>query len=132
MSTATRGVAVAVAAKIERAPSACATSPRRKYSGRKSWPHWLTQWASSTTKSPISAARRRSTKPGVAEALRRDVEHLDLAGERALERSRLSAGSRWALISSARPPRPSTWSCISETSGETTTASRRSSSAGSW
>ena len=50
--------------------------------------------------------------------------------------ARLAAGSCWALTSAtspgARARRASTWSCMSETRGETTIASRSSSSAGSW
>ena len=71
---------------------------------------------------------------GRPEALRRDVEHprpRHRARGEATRRSR--APVRCALISSARPPRPSTWSCMSETSGETTSVSASvSSSAGSW
>ena len=66
MSAATSGVAVAVEARIASAPSQRAASASRKYSGRKSWPHWDTQCASSTTKRPISACRMRSRKPGEA------------------------------------------------------------------
>ena len=66
MSAATSGVAVAVEARIASAPSQRAASASRKYSGRKSCPHWDTQCASSTTNRPISACRMRSRNPGEA------------------------------------------------------------------
>ena len=47
MSSRTSSVAVAVSAMHGGLPSRCRTSPSRMYSGRKSCPHWLTQWASS-------------------------------------------------------------------------------------
>ena len=37
-----------------------------RYSGRKSWPHWLTQWASSMANSPISTLARSSRNPAAA------------------------------------------------------------------
>ena len=50
--------------------------------------------------------------------------------------ARLAAGSCWALTNAARPgaarSSASTWSCISETSGETTTVRSARMSAGSW
>ncbi len=43
----------------------CSTVSLR-YSGRKSWPHWETQWASSMANSAISQPASRSRKPGVS------------------------------------------------------------------
>ena len=55
----TRGVAVAVSA-ITGTPSSLSDA-RLRYAGRKSCPHWLMQWASSTTaaQTPISASNLR-------------------------------------------------------------------------
>ena len=51
MSARTSGVAVAVSAIVNGSPSCLRTSPRRRYSGRKSCPHWLMQCASSIASS---------------------------------------------------------------------------------
>ena len=54
--------------------SASRSSARRRYSGRKSWPHSLMQWASSTAmRAHVPAAQRRRGSRH-HEPLRRDVE----------------------------------------------------------
>ena len=58
MSSRTRGVAVAVSATQEAAGKAARTSASCRYSGRKSWPHWEMQCASSMAmQSTVSSAR---------------------------------------------------------------------------
>ena len=98
-------------------------------SGRKSWPHWLTQCASSMANSAELAAlvqrielrqeaRRRH-------ALRRGVQQRDLAA-RSIARSTsgVSSQSSVELRKAASTPASCsapTWSCISAISGDTTT-----------
>ncbi len=65
ISVITAGVAVAVSAIIG-ARTTSRSSRRRRYSGRKSWPHWLTQWASSIATSAIGARASRRLKPSSA------------------------------------------------------------------
>ena len=56
MSARTRAVAVAVnAATTGRLGSCAMKSPMVRYDGRKSWPHWDTQCASSTATSGMAA-----------------------------------------------------------------------------
>ena len=50
-SSETAGVAVAVRPRMGGRPSTLAARFRPRYDGRKSWPHWDTQWASSTANS---------------------------------------------------------------------------------
>jgi hypothetical protein len=70
------------------------------------------------------------------EALRRDVEQAVLAADRALDRRAVDDVSCCALTSPTQPGRArssaSTWSCMSETSGETTIVRSSRMSAGSW
>ncbi len=67
MSVRTRSVAVAVsAATTGRSGSAAMKSPMDRYDGRKSWPHWDTQWASSTATKGMAASAANSTKRGSA------------------------------------------------------------------
>ena len=56
MSRVTAGVAVAVSARTGTPPKRRLSPARLRYAGRKSWPHWLMQCASST------AIRRRSSR----------------------------------------------------------------------
>src|SRR3989304_5337353 len=48
ISTDTSSVAVAVSARTGTSPKRDFSPERFRYEGRKSWPHWLMQWASST------------------------------------------------------------------------------------
>jgi len=66
MSSCTAGVAVAVIATTG-APGSCGSrSPSIRYSGRKSWPQWLMQWASSMATSAGVFLASSSGKPGTA------------------------------------------------------------------
>ena len=78
-----------------RAPSQRAASASRKYSGRKSCPHWDTQCASSTTNRPIS--RVRGCAPG--SRARRTAP----ARRRAAARWPETARSTAAAVGRARP-----------------------------
>ena len=61
MSRRTRSVAVAVNAPTGgRCGSPAMKSPIPKYDERKSWPHWETQWASSTAISEIGVRAAKS------------------------------------------------------------------------
>ena len=136
MSFATCGVAVAVDARMASAPSQRAASASRKYSGRKSCPHWDTQCASSTTNRPIRALRSRSRKPGEANRSGATYNSRTWPDSARSTARRFVAESCWALTSATRPgaTRSSawTWSCISDTSGDTTSVRSRRMSAGSW
>ena len=69
MSRITSGVAVAVSASTG-APKRACRPERFRYAGRKSWPHWLMQWASSTAMSesgtPSSAPPTDASSPSGA------------------------------------------------------------------
>ena len=136
MSAATAGVAVAVEARMACAPSQRAASARRKYSGRKSCPHWETQCASSTTNRPIRACRRRSRKPGEAKRSGATYSSRTWPATARSTARRFVTESCWALTSATRPgatrSSASTWSCISETRGDTTSVRSVRISAGSW
>ena len=55
MSVRTRGVAVAVNAWMAASGKASRRTASCRYSGRKSCPHWLMQWASSMAKNATPA-----------------------------------------------------------------------------
>ena len=63
----TRSVAVAVSATTGGRTGRLATkSAMPVYAGRKSWPHWLTQWASSTARSGTRACAANARNAGSA------------------------------------------------------------------
>jgi hypothetical protein len=66
MSRRTSSVAVAVSATVTGSPSRRRNSPTARYAGRRSWPHLLTQWASSiaSSRTPPGHASSASAKPG--------------------------------------------------------------------
>ena len=98
ISSRTTGVAVAVQARTRAPGSSASRPPISRYSGRKSWPHSLMQWASSMATSGHGDARLSSPrKPGEGQPLRRDVD--DAVGARreprhAPARPRRRRGSR--------------------------------------
>ena len=53
--------------------------PSVRYSGRKSWPHWLTQWASSMAISARAMARQPLQHHGCIRPSGRQVEQVELA-----------------------------------------------------
>ncbi len=101
-----------------------ASAPICRYSGRKSWPHSLMQWASSIATRGTVELAQRAAEAREREALGRDVDELEAARARAREplahlvggERRGEEGRRHARALRAR----CTWSCISETSGEMT------------
>ena len=123
MSAATAGVAVAVEATIARAPSQRAASAEAEVVG----PEVVAPLRHAVRLVDDEQARRapRGSARGSrrAEALGRDVEQAQLAGG-ARATAGVGAASCWALTSAASPgaarSSASTWSCMSETSGETT------------
>ena len=60
------GDAFAVSAAIGGSPRSRRTSPMRRYEGRKSWPHWETQCASSTARRETFRRAARSRKAGLS------------------------------------------------------------------
>ncbi len=64
MSARVRASAVAVTASRGTCGNTSANRPRLRYSGRKSWPHWLTQCASSTATTASLAWDSRSSIQG--------------------------------------------------------------------
>ena len=79
MSSRTRAVAVAVkACRLARGKRSRSTASCR-YSGRKSCPQWLMQWASSMTKRRMSSCASLLQEAGLEEPLRRDEEQPILA-----------------------------------------------------
>ena len=69
-------------------PSASATSRSRRYSGRKSWPHCETQWASSMARQSIERLAQHGERVVAQQPLGRDVEQAQRALAQALRRSR--------------------------------------------
>jgi len=129
------GSAVAVSAIKGESGKCSRNSPSAAYSGRKSWPHWETQCASSTAISPMRIDSRLWMKPGriirsgatysrsSSPPCRRSSTHL------------ASPASRLELYIAAFTPlacSASTWSFISEISGEITMANPSVCKAGNW
>src|SRR6185436_11495068 len=139
MSRRTRSVAVAVNAWNETPGKSSRRRPSCRYSGRKSWPHWLMQCASSIAMNRSCACwsiRRSVWLPSPAirsgdtyRSRQRPSRTLASTSSRSCGRSVLFRYD--AATPSTR--RPSTWSFISEMSGDTTRASPRGSTmAGAW
>ena len=110
ISSRTTGVAVAVHASMRGGRTSASRSPICRYSGRKSWPHWLMQCASSTATSGISRSGEQSLEAGKRQALGGDVEQREVAGRRArhaaahlgrLERGREIGGRDATLLERA-------------------------------
>ena len=97
MSVRTCGVAVAVSAAVTGEPRASRISARRMYSGRKSCPQKLTQWASSTTKRRGAKLRQQGAKRRSGEALGGDVEDSFESGADSLQGFALPGGSLRAV-----------------------------------
>ena len=76
MSSRTRSVAVAESAMIGASGRTSRRSLSRRYSGRKSCPHALMQWASSTATARTSKRAEGREEAPRHEPLRRDVEQL--------------------------------------------------------
>jgi len=136
ISSRTGGAAVAVSASTGGRPSASIAAPSRRYSGRKSCPHSLTQCASSTTNSEIGATASSSITDGFA-----SCSGARKRNSRASSASSASASSRSARgsveLSCAAPPAASsrsasTWSRWSAISGEMTTVAPGVSSPAIW
>ena len=125
ISSRTTGVAVAVQASTRGGGSSASSSPICRYSGRKSWPHSLMQWASSIATSGGASSREQRAEAGVGEPLGRDVDEL-VAPRRRMRAQRAGASRRRRASRRGtwpRTPRASsacTWSCISAISGEMT------------
>ena len=138
MSTATRGVAVAVDATTAARAELRAASAEPEVVG----PEVVAPLGDAVRLVDHEQARRDRghplEEPRRREALGRHVEQAQLARRRARWIvAALAAPSCWALTSATRSPSPrapsaSTWSCMSATSGETTTVRSSRSSAGSW
>ena len=116
-------MAVAVSASTGMSPSWPFRSRSWRYAGRKSWPQWLMQCASSTTTRLIGQSAMKPRRPP-RERLGRDVEQLQLAAAELLQPLRAApSSSSVELSTAARKPfrsSASTWSFISEMSGEMT------------
>ena len=121
--------AVAVSAMRGTSGKRSCSSDRPRYSSRKSWPHWLTQCASSIANrlsrprscSESSIARKRGVRmrSGAAySSTRRPAQQLALDAPRLVGRRASSSGTPACTPSSSSAP---TWSCISAISGLTTT-----------
>ena len=136
ISSRTTGVAVAVQASTRASGSSRAASPICRYSGRKSWPHSLMQWASSTATSGQSRSAQQRAEAGEGEPLGRHVDELEVPARHRrhaaphLARRRGWRPGRWPAT--PRASSAATWSCISEISGEMTSVVPGSSVAGSW
>ena len=126
MSRRTRSVAVAVnAATVGRVGSPAMNSPMPRYEERKSCPHWETQCASSTATSEIGTRTAKLRNRSVSK--RSGVTYSSLIWpESACAKTRsCSSGVCVVLMNAAGRPtsfRASTWSRMSEISGEMTMA----------
>ena len=109
---------------------------RSRYSGRKSWPHWLTQWASSMANSAISMSGQHLAEAGRRHAARARhragrARHCAIGGERAADSSGVSEELSAAALTPAWRS-ASTWSRIRAISGETTMPTPGRQMAGIW
>ena len=135
ISSTVRGSAVAVSAIRGTSGKRVASRPSPRYSGRKWWPHWLTQCASSMAN---SASGRRARKSSVPSSSSRSGEtYSSLMAPRARSRLTSRAWSSGRSECSAAAATPccriaATWSSIRAMSGETTTPSPGRHSAGTW
>ena len=124
MSSRVRASAVAVTARRGTWGKTSASRPSMRYSGRKSWPHWLTQCASSIATRASGRRDSRSSIAGLHQAFGRQVEQVQRRLRRSAARCR-RAGSGSVLESSLSAATPdccsaATWSAISAISGEMT------------
>ena len=146
ISSRTGGAAVAVRASTGGRPSASIAAPSRRYSGRKSWPHSLTQCASSTTNSEMSATASSSSTSRSRELLGRQEQELErvlgqlvqrvlaLAARQRRVQLRRAAGGDLAqrrrpgraAARSAATPRPSRRASAARRSGRSPTCRSRS------
>jgi len=105
ISASTRGVAVAVSAIIA-AFTTARSSASRRYSGRKSWPHWLTQCASSIAIIAIFVRPSRRLKPS---STARSGETYSSSSAPRTSRAIVSvraASSHWLCSAATATPRP--------------------------
>ena len=136
ISSRVRSSAVAVQASRGTPAKRSASTASCRYSGRKSCPHWETQWASSIA---------TSDRPPVARASRSRVRSCNSRSGATYSRSsspRATCASTRRMSSTqggveerrahAQQRRAATWSCISAMSGETTTPRPGRSRAGIW
>ena len=135
MSSRTCFVAVAVYAWIAIAGKTAFSAPSSRYSGRKSWPHIETQWASSTAMKDSERVFRSRRKASII-SRSGDTYRIFTSPPRSRVTTSSRSTSEWPLWRwSAATPRStsaSTWSFISEISGETTIAVPGRWTAGTW
>ena len=131
--------AVAVSAMRGTPGKCCVISARRRYSGRKSCPHWLhavslvdrEQRDAAAVRDLLSTARNEGSSS-------RSGATYSRSSSPALQRARMAAVSSADDVEfqyAARTPssrNASTWSCMSAMSGDTTMPTPGRSSAGSW
>ncbi len=135
MSVRTSGVAVAVRAATGGFPSASRTAPSRRYEGRKSCPHSETQCASSTARSETWSSARRRWNPSASKRSGATYRRRTSPRPAASSRAAISAEPSVEFTKVAGTPAASsasTWSFISEMSGETTRVTPGRSMAGTW
>ena len=105
MSWRVRASAVAVTASRGTPGKISASRPSMRYSGRKSWPHWLTQCASSIATSARDRPRQPLQHGGLHQAFGREVEQVERRPRRSAARCRRASRHRcWNRASP--PPRP--------------------------
>ena len=123
MSSRVRASAVAVTARRGTFGKHLGQPAEHAVLGRKSWPHWLTQWASSMAISASGSARQPLQHRGLHQPFGREVEQVQLAGVDAAPDVAARSGSMLESSRSAATPdccSAATWSVISAISGETT------------
>ncbi|MOA13388.1 hypothetical protein D3C78_1334370 [compost metagenome] len=135
ISSRVRMSAVAVSAMRGTCGNSSASWPSCRYSGRKSWPHCDTQWASSMANNEISRSRRKSSMRGCTRRSGARYSIFTSPRRRRPARSRCCSGVSVEFSAAAGTPSSSsvaTWSSISAISGETTTVKPGRSSPGTW
>ena len=135
MSCRTRSVAVAVRAIIGTDGKSGRSWASWRYSGRKSWPHSLMQWASSTARRFTFQRRKSSRKPESMSRSGATYSRRYWPVWSPRSRARDSPGARDEFKNVAGTPpacKASTWSFISAIKGETTTVSPGRAMAGNW
>ena len=136
MSRRTRSVAVAVkAATAGRCGRDAMNSPMPRYAERKSCPHWETQCASSTAMSAIGTCAANRRNRSVSKRSGATYSSLTCPAAAWASTMPCSSGSCVVLMYAELRPasfRASTWSRISEISGEMTMVTPGSNAAGIW
>jgi hypothetical protein len=137
MSACTGGAAVAVSASTGGRPVAAMTSARRRYSGRKSWPHSLTRWASSTATN-VTGRGLPTTAASVSALASCSGPSITKSAAPSCNAASAASRSAWCCVELSITARTESraidrsWSRCSAMSGDTTTVRPPSARPATW